>query len=755
MTTDPLSQIVEACRERLQAAIDATEHATSRMLVRFAAELANASVLRPESLLELFGAFADCAARVVESDGPKQQGNFFAALALEALLWGGKTLAAKSKQALDALLAKLQDYMESDARPADFDLVRSFAKADRKVNEGGEEQAADIFDACDFTEALFRVVQRQTAEDWRCDAIQKPYLSFQGKLAGATAHPMAVVTVPELFDPAAFPLRMVFRVLDPDIDDMRPADRLVCETHIIDAIELYNFDHEERDETTGAMICKVQESAWRLTGGIQRRRIVPTLPAKLTREQSDKIICETIFSQMFQLPQSPQPLLYYSLLLNHLCKLDRHRAGDFNEFSTMLVFTIECIFEQIVEVDVQCLDIFAEWFAHHLSNCITPWKWEVFDGKASTEVWDWHKWDEVANMPAADPRRLFVTNLLERCVRLAYRERILRVLPEQLHPLLPAPVPEETPFKYEEGSAELAAAEFAPELRKKMVGKVPPNEVIAWLDADILPKLDGDSGKEVVMDVAVHVCLCHGNDPTHLQHMIAKNLPVLQHLGVTDRAYTPRLLKAVTEFWACSSQHLIMTVVRLLSMRIVASPAALINFVFDEANLPALEKPTWWEVLRITLAKTVARSQQVEDDLAAARAELAAAPIEVGSSGAVRMQGDEDEDEDSAIAASLEEDTVCPLPRTAHRNEVASNMTWMQDRADADEMRTDAGAHGRVSETKRLQEKVGRVEAALETVLAEQKEMLLILYQVRRPTAGVPCRVNARQPTPDRPRAPA
>lgn len=44
--------------------------------------------------------------------------------------------------------------------------------------------------------------------------------------------------------------------------------------------------------------------------------------------------------------------------------------------------------------------------------------------------------------------------------------------------------------------------------------------------------------------------------------------------------------------------------------------------------IAALETPYWWEILRITLGKTVARSQQVLADLAAAKAALAAAPIE-------------------------------------------------------------------------------------------------------------------------------
>lgn len=54
--------------------------------------------------------------------------------------------------------------------------------------------------------------------------------------------------------------------------------------------------------------------------------------------------------------------------------------------------------------------------------------------------------------------------------RLAYRERIERVLPEPLKALLPPVVPEQPLFRYAEGSDALTAAPFATELRAKMAG---------------------------------------------------------------------------------------------------------------------------------------------------------------------------------------------------------------------------------------------------------------------------------------------
>eukprot|EP01052_Picozoa_sp_SAG31_P042875 SAG31_NODE_6954_length_1837_cov_1.233602_1_plen_441_part_10 len=316
--------VVGECQRRLGAAIHAAEVTAARLLMRFAAELCNASVLKPESLLSVFTTLVEAAsAAAAAAESPKQPANFVVALVLESLIWGGKTLADKAGAGLETCLERLSEYMAGAWRPADFDLLRVFdrktlpAAAPASVADA-ESQAdkKDTFETCDYTEALYRVVQTQRADSWRCNTTLKPYLAFQTKLGTLAGCEMDTVQVSlQELHPAAFPLRTVFRVLDVDMDDLRPVDRLVCETHIIDAIHLYDFDHEERNER-GGLVLTAKESVWRIVGGIHRHTIAPLLHPTLTKKQVDKLICETIFSQMFQLPQPPQSALYYSMILN-------------------------------------------------------------------------------------------------------------------------------------------------------------------------------------------------------------------------------------------------------------------------------------------------------------------------------------------------------------------------------------------------------------------------------------------------------
>ena len=67
--------------------------------------------------------------------------------------------------------------------------------------------------------------QAKRGEKPRAHAVAAVAAEALARLARATA--------------ARFPLRMVFRILDADLDEMEPVERFVCETHIIDTMEIF------------------------------------------------------------------------------------------------------------------------------------------------------------------------------------------------------------------------------------------------------------------------------------------------------------------------------------------------------------------------------------------------------------------------------------------------------------------------------------------------------------------------------------
>lgn len=96
---------------------------------------------------------------------------------------------------------------------------------------------------------------------------------------------------------------------------------------------------------------------------------------------------------------------------------------------------INAIFQKLESMDVECVDRFTSWFSHHLSNF--DWKWE------------WNDWVEHILKNEKSVKYIAVTEILSKCMRLSYYDRIKKTIPDQLVPLLgekAAPA-----FKFEQG----------------------------------------------------------------------------------------------------------------------------------------------------------------------------------------------------------------------------------------------------------------------------------------------------------------
>ncbi len=121
---------------------------------------------------------------------------------------------------------------------------------------------------------------------------------------------------------------------------------------------------------------------------------------------------------------------------------------------------VENLFNRLDEFDVECIDRFAEWFSIHLSNFEYKWTWANWDyiftdestttktsppaspsnteNKTPPEINEVEKPNSFIN----ELKRKFVTDVLERTVRLAYWERVRPTIPEEFAVLLPSkPVP--------------------------------------------------------------------------------------------------------------------------------------------------------------------------------------------------------------------------------------------------------------------------------------------------------------------------
>ena len=114
--------------------------------------------------------------------------------------------------------------MQRNARELDRGRTRWFKRGLDAPRRPGEEGGADTASVpLSLVCVLFSQAKR--GEKPRAHAVAAVAAEALARLARATA--------------ARFPLRMVFRILDADLDEMEPVERFVCETHIIDTMEIF------------------------------------------------------------------------------------------------------------------------------------------------------------------------------------------------------------------------------------------------------------------------------------------------------------------------------------------------------------------------------------------------------------------------------------------------------------------------------------------------------------------------------------
>ena len=129
------------------------------------------------------------------------------------------------------------------------------------------------------------------------------------------------------------------------------------------------------------------------------------------------VIVEVIFAEMFHLPSSRYLQICYGSLLIELCKLQPATMPQ------VLAQAVELLFERIDTMNTCCHDRFVSWFAYHLSN---------FQFK-----WSWDDWLDTVRLDDNHPRAKFIIEVLQRCTRLSYYDRIAEVVPQQFDCFLP------------------------------------------------------------------------------------------------------------------------------------------------------------------------------------------------------------------------------------------------------------------------------------------------------------------------------
>lgn len=307
----------------------------------------------------------------------------------------------------------------------------------------------------------------------------------------------------------------------------------------------------------------------------------------------EHLLVEILFGQIFELPFPPYRQIYYGDLI-----VDGYKTNQ--EFSEALAEAIHFLFRKLSEFDAECFDRFSEWFSFHLSSI--DWKW------------DWEKWNDVLDHPNTSHQRRFISEVIEQCIRLSYYERIIKIIPESFHILLPAkPGPS---YSYSD-------SKVAHQILMKVYEKV---------SSDVLQEIINQSdfsSEEEKLDILIHVLLYRGHKcTTHILKLFERYLILLQSL-ITTTNLKICVLNAVQSFWINCPQNIIIIVDKLMTYCIVdnfsiekwilssKSGNQLKQYVlffffcfFSASN--QFYSGYMWIILRKTIEKTRARLETIE-----------------------------------------------------------------------------------------------------------------------------------------------
>ncbi|RLN32137.1 hypothetical protein BBJ28_00007063 [Nothophytophthora sp. Chile5] len=600
-----------------------------RLTVRLLAELCAAKVCKAEDVLALLDTMqgactpddwdvdGDALASLRTREDAAAWKDFFASVVLDALLHGGQALTSGCEELYESLLSRCREYVsnreEASSPRGSSDASASSWRTRRLQLEllwepEQEDQLAALCAASDplslFWEALnvLRGVQTSSpsvddpedasaAGKWTVSGVGQPQELFAAELEKAELHPLAVALSIDLttLDASKIPTYAAwFRVLSEDsgaagaaIASLHPAAYLVARGHFACALET----------------CHPKPAiAAKLLLGLSRSYNERFAPAK-EQEQSAPVKSEYLLVETLLVAalgeNSDAKLAYYCSVLYHLVKTDARVV------SPALAVVVELLFREVPTMRAGSVNAFVLLFSHFLSN---------FEFK-----WRWAHWADVLEAPEDDPQRLFVSAVIERCVRLSYLQHMQSALPSEFHVLLPpAPKPRirfaaaKTEDAVEaEAEDTSAASEFYQSVTTKLKGHPPASALHAWLDEE-LPRLEISRAEAVEV---VWTCILEAGAATftHMRLLLEKYGKRQELFGSadqpTDEAEADELVlvKTVGSVWLKSPQHIGLILNAMLRQGLLR-PATIVTWVFTSDAVQQYSWPYVWEILNATLS---------------------------------------------------------------------------------------------------------------------------------------------------------
>ncbi|CAG2189177.1 CBP80 [Mytilus edulis] len=475
-----------------------------------------------------------------------------------------------------------------------------------------------------YLDCLWSQIKNLRANKWAEKQITRPYLAFDGVLCEALQHTLPQIIPPSHNDEMSYPLpRVIFRMFDytdvpegPVLPGSHAIERYLIEEQLRRIIFKHAFD---RKDCAASLL---------------------SYPMK-NKVPLNYMIVEVMFGELFLLPRCPRLEIYYGSTFIELCKL---QPGSMPQ---VLAQATELLFERLDSMNLSCIERLTNWFAYHLSNFQFRWSWD--------------DWSSCLQMDPELPKPKFIKEVLIKCMRLSYHQRIVETCTEDFAPLIP-----EKPlshFKYEkEGSGSLPGTMTAHQLIQAIKSKCTPEETMGILKDLPNPLKEDDETDPTYhplrIDVFVSTLLHLGNKSfSHSFAAIAKFHHILKLLADTEEGQI-WVLRTMFEVWRSHQQMMVVLVDKLLKTQII-EPSAVANWLFSSEMQPEFTKFYVWEIMHSTITKMSKHVDKLQKEVDDAKDKLDAYKRRIND-------GLEDDDDDEVPTESL-------IERMEERLDLAQN----------------------------------------------------------------------------------
>eukprot|EP00158_Paraphelidium_tribonemae_P007411 Partr_v1_DN28235_c0_g1_i6_m76133 putative nuclear cap binding protein subunit 1 len=574
-----------------------------KCLLIFMGELVHYGVVSAVSVLDLYRSLVSVLANAFAKQERKDT---FASIILQALAWSGSLL--DGDRALDSVLTPVAEYVEqgrSDRRHAAI-ACRLF------VQDVGFEQL-------DSLDLLLKQIVACRAAGWENSLLYRPtssLLAEEQSTDPASVGPFSVpLEKPSIVYPPPLPHVEIFNSaiiseksrVDISLPELGSIERCTVYGMVEDLVDVFHTNHKE--------FVRYMDENFRLSA------------ATFSIHQ---VLMEVVIANIFRFPNPNRPFLYYPVLIMDLC---RQMPKIIPPILGKAFYTI---FENIEKMDVEAQARFSTWFSLHISN---------FDFK-----WNWKAWFPLLSVGEHTAHSVLVQEVLEKCVRLSYYERVTKAFPAEID-LIPWMPPQPQPsYKYAaNGGADQVLVEVADKLLESMRLKQSDDEKLAIVEeikskplSDAMLVGTDDAGMQAATSVVVQCVMQMGSKSfSHMLNSIERHMNLLMHVSQTTEAKAG-VIKVVAEFWSQNKQFFIITIEKLLNYKIIDT-ASVLSWTFDPfGGMGDANRTYIWEILKKTVSKLNSRISQVSSELHTAR--------EQASSMATDMATDEGKGEDQMDA---------------------------------------------------------------------------------------------------------